>query len=210
MVNDGSGSMTLPFDKPDESIEGASASETKAAAVETAVKTLLEEMQKGRGPANFHFSFISFNNAVTEERAPQPLPAVSAQASYDPTRNGIGGTAIHRGLDAAAAVVEKFMAEHAASELPLSAVVTVMSDGEERDDVEMTRKSAARIREMRNTDVAACLFATKDQPAPGGELLDKIVSRPSLYKCVYNARELRGFFSESITKTRPGLPRGDE
>jgi uncharacterized protein YegL len=203
MVNDGSGSMTLEFN--DDSIEEFAPVGTKAAAVETALRALIKEMQSGSSPENYHFSFISFNDRVTDQRLPRRLIEISSSDSYDPTKNGTGGTAIHRGLDAAASIVEAYLREAQAGELPASAIVVVMSDGEERDDPRKTAASAERIRALNETDLAACLFATKGRPAEGEPLLESIVSRPNLYQRVYNAKELRKFFRDSVTGTRPRL-----
>ena len=209
-VNDGSGSMTLPSAEPDESLGAGAPARTKAAAVEGALKGLLHDLKQGRSPENFHFSFVSFNDVVTDERAPVRLVDVPVDASYDPTAKGIGGTAIHSGLDAACRIVERYMREAAASEVPVSAVVAVMSDGEERDDAVKTAEAAARIRALPCTHLAACLFAAKGDPATGGDLLESIVSAPELYSRVYSAAQLRAFFKKSVTATRPGLmlPRG--
>lgn len=208
MVNDGSGSMTLEFAEPDDSLEGYGAVRTKAAAVEGALRRLLGDIRNGHSPQNYHFSFISFNDKVTDQRPPKALGELSDTDSYDPTANGTGGTAIHRGLDAAAQIVKAYLEFAAASELPVSAAVVVMSDGEERDDPARTAASAERLRGLPNTTVAACLFGTKGQPSIGKPLLESIVSSRELFQEVYNAEELRRFFRKSVTATRPRLPPG--
>jgi uncharacterized protein YegL len=205
MVNDGSGSMTLKC-APDESLEGAAPAHTKAAAVDGALKKFIERMQRGRMAANFCLSFVSFNDNVTEQRAPEKLSDVSISCSYDPTLHGTGGTAIHSGLEAASAIVSQFLREGQASEVPVSAVVVLMSDGEERDDPVKTKAAAAKLREMSNTRLAACLFAGDEQSAEGEPLLEEIVSHPSLYTRVHNAEELRKFFTASLSTGLPGLP----
>lgn len=210
MVNDGSGSMTLEFAEPDGSLEGVAPSRTKAAAVESALREFLNRMKDSAKARNFCFSFVSFNDNVTDRRPPRGLDEISTGESFDPTANGIGGTAIHRGLDAAGEIVTQFMQEAKAREVPASAVVVLMSDGEERDDPAKTADSAERLKGLLNTELAACLFATKDQPAEGGRLLEAIVSEPQLYQRVYNTEQLRSFFHASITATRPALPPGEE
>lgn len=205
MVNDGSGSMTLPLAEPDASVEGYGSARTKGAGVDIASRSLLERMKQSRMKANFQFSFVSFNDDVTERRPPQPLVDVPLDRSYDPTSHGVGGTAIHRGLDAAAAIVEAFMRDAAGSEVPVSAVVCLMSDGEEMDDSVRTADVAARLRALPNTSLAACLFATHGQPPAGEPLLKSLVSEPRLYQRVYDTEELRKFFHASITATGTAL-----
>jgi len=206
MVNDGSGSMTLQSAEPDTSLEGVAPARTKAAAVDNALKDFIKRMKSSRKAGNFCLSFVSFNDRVTDQRNPEALPSVSSERSYDPTAHGTGGTAIHKGLDAAAEIVDDFMREAETTEIPVSVVVVLLSDGEERDDPVKTAEAAARLRELPNTMLAACLFATKDQPAHGEQLLEEIVSEPRLYQRVHNAEQLRKFFVASVSASHPALP----
>lgn len=208
LVNDGSESMTWDLDEPDASLEGMPA-RTKAAAVDVAVRELLNRMKTGRKATNFSFSFITFNDKVTEERPPQELLSISTTASYDPTANGTGGTAIATGLDAAGRIVEDFMRGDDGLDVPSSAVVVVLSDGEDGDQGR-TMAVAQRLRELPNTVVAACLFATKGGSSSGARLLQGIVSEPRLYQTVYSAEQLREFFHASITTTVLALPPGQD
>ncbi|HEY3946191.1 MAG TPA: vWA domain-containing protein [Solirubrobacteraceae bacterium] len=207
MVNDGSGSMTLQVNSG-ASAEGDVPHGTKAAAVDIAVRMLVKEMQEGRSSENYHFAFVSFNTMVTDARPPRKLAEIPRDETFDPTAHGTGGTAIYKGLEAAASIVEAYLQTGQAQELPVSAVVAVMSDGEENSDVQQTQRIAERIRGLRNTSLAACLFATRDQPAAGGSLLASIVSEPRLFQHVYDAAGLRKFFKDSITASRPALPPG--
>lgn len=208
MVLDGSGSMTEPYKEPGESLERLGGVSTKGAAVEGALSTLLREIKSGHAPQNFDFAFVSFNNELSEVRSPKRLVDLSEHERYDPTLAGTGGTAIHLGLDAAGAITEEYLAAWARSELPVSVVVVLMSDGEEKDDPAKTRDVARRIRDLDKTTLAACLFATKDERATGQPLLEELVTAPEWFQRVHNARELRDFFDRSITGTRPRLPRG--
>jgi uncharacterized protein YegL len=209
MVNDGSGSMTESVNSGASAEGNANAiNGTKAAAVDTAVRMLVKEMQKGRSPENYHFAFVSFNTKVTDARPPRKLVEIPRDEAFDPTANGTGGTAIYKGLEAAASIVEAYLQMGQAQELPVSAVVAVMSDGEENSDVQQTQRSAERIRGLRNTSLAACLFTARDSSASGGSLLSSIVSEPRLYQHVYDAAGLRKFFKDSITASRPALPPG--
>jgi von Willebrand factor type A domain len=209
MVNDGSGSMTWPFAEPDDSLEDYATVRTKAAAVDGALRTLIKDIKKGKSPQNYQFSFVSFNDRITDKQPPRALREIAENDNYDPTSHGTGGTAIHLGLDAAAEIAEAYLAFAHSRELPVSVVVVLMSDGEERDDPMRTTAAAERIRNLSSTILAACLFATKDQPAIGQPLLESIVSEPELFQRVYNAQELRKFFKKSVTATRPRLlPRG--
>jgi von Willebrand factor type A domain len=209
MVLDGSGSMTERYaEAPSESLEGYSDVRTKGAAVEGALKTLIKQIKSGHGPQNYDFAFVSFNDELSDVKSPQPLVDLSEHERYDPTLKGTGGTAIHLGLDAAGAITEQYLAAWASRELPVSVVVVLMSDGEEKDNPAKTRDVARRIRDLEKTTLAACLFATKDERATGQPLLEDLVTAPEWFQRVHNARELRDFFDRSITGTRPRLPRG--
>jgi hypothetical protein len=146
---------------------------------------------------------VAFNTVVTEQRPPRPLLELSASDSYDPTAMGIGGTKIATGLEAAVGIVERFLGEAEEGDVPSSAVVLVMSDGEDSEP-EATLAAAARLKEHASADLAACLFATKGQPAHGAQLLRAIVSEQRLYQTVYGAEQLRKFFHASITQTAGG------
>jgi hypothetical protein len=196
-VIDGSGSMTLLYQGDPET--GAPVGVTKAQATESALRSFIGRLQKSGNAVNFGLSFVSFNDKVTDRRPPKHVLELDVADSYDPTAHGTGGTAIHCGLDAATSIIDDFMKEGAASEVPLSAIAVVMSDGEERDDPVKTAEAAERLRSLPNTKLAACLFATHGQPAHGESLLREIVSEPDLYQRIYDTEGLRSFFQRTMT-----------
>lgn len=199
MVIDGSGSMTLPFAEDEESGLSGGAVRNKAEAVEAALKKFVGRMKASHNAQNFGLSFVFFNTSVTHERGPVVVPKLDASASFNPIAYGAGGTAIHTGLDAAAVIVETFMQEGASLEVPLSAVVVVMSDGEERSDTEKTKAAANRIKGLPNTKLTSCLFATQGEAAVGESLLQEISSSPDYYQRAYSTEALRKFFEASVT-----------
>jgi von Willebrand factor type A domain len=199
IVIDGSGSMTLPYAGDEEVGLGGGAVRTKAEATEGALKSFVTRMQRSHNAPNFGLSFVFFNDSVTHERKPAVVPELDPNASYDSTAYGIGGTAIHSGLDAAASIIETFMHEGAALEVPLSAVVVLMSDGEDRDDPIKTAASAKRIKGLPKTKLTSCLFATQGQPAVGESLLQEVASAPEFYQRAYSTEQLRKFFEASMT-----------
>lgn len=199
-VGDGSQSMTLPFAEEDDSLTGLLPVRTKAAAVESATKDVLNLLKASRKAANFTMGFVYFNSAVTDERPPKDVVDIATTDSYDPTARGIGGTRIHAGLEAATRMIEAYVQSVGHGEVPVSAVVIVLSDGEDGAP-DQTIAAADRLKAMPNTELAACLFATKGQPAKGGELLQAIASASHLYQTVYNAQQLRNFFHASVTMT---------
>ncbi len=199
LVIDGSGSMTLPYGEDEESSLGGAAVRTKAEATDDATKKFVGRMIRSRNAPNFGLAFVFFNETVTHQRPPAKMLEVDANASYDPTKYGIAGTAIHTGLDAAAAIIEEFRREGAAFEVPLSQVVVLMSDGEERSDVDKVKKAANRLKELPETRLCSCLFATRGQPAVGETLLQEIASGAHFYQRVYDTEQLRKFFEASVT-----------
>lgn len=207
LVIDGSGSMTLPYAGDEEASLGGGAVRTKAEAAEEALQKFVERMIKSHNAPNFGLSFVFFNDRVTHERKPTKVKELDANAPYNPTAYGIGGTAIHSGLDAAASMVEEFMRDGASLEIPLSAVVVVMSDGEEQDDPVKVKQAADRIKALPKTDLTSCLFATKGQPAVGETLLQEITSGPEFYQRAYSTEQLRKFFEDSIVTVSGELER---
>lgn len=198
MVIDGSGSMTLPYAGDEEvGLEGG-AVRTKAEAAEDALKLFVTRLQQSHNAPSFGLSFVFFNNSVTHEREPTKVLELDSSAGYNPTAYGIGGTAIHSGLDAAASIIEKFMHDGAALEVPLSAVVVLMSDGEDQADLVKTRVAASRIKGLPRTELTSCLFATKGQPAVGETLLQEVASGPEFYQRAYSTEQLRKFFEDSL------------
>lgn len=197
LVMDGSVSMTWDLAEPDTSMESVLPARTKAAAVDIAVRDLLNRLAAGSKAANFHFGFVSFNDHVTSKRSPQELLSISTADNFDPTAAGTGGTEISTGLEAATQIVETFL-RGGGDDVPVSAIVLVMSDGEDGSPAK-TLAAAQRVKEIPNAQLAACLFATKGRAASGAQLLQSIVSAPHYYQTVFTAEQLRDFFHASMT-----------
>jgi hypothetical protein len=196
IVTDGSQSMTLPLHESG-GLEGVPLPDrTKAAAVDTATGNLLRRFAVSRKKAQFEFAYVSFHSSVSNTRGPQDVDSLLATGSFDPTAHGTGGTQIWTGLEAAAQIVERWV--RGDDEVPRSAVVMVMTDGQDGGPAR-TVELANRIRGLENTDLAACFFATKGKAAEGSDLLQRIVSRPDLYSTVFDAEQLRSFFMKSMT-----------
>ena len=198
LVMDGSVSMTWDLAEPDTSMESALPARTKAAAVDIAVRDLLNRLAAGSKAANFHFGFVSFNDHVTSKRSPQELLSISTADNFDPTAAGTGGTEISTGIEAATQLVETFLRDGGGDDVPVSAIVLVMSDGEDASPAK-TLAAAQRLKEIPNAQLAACLFATKGRTASGAQLLQSIVSAPHYYQTVFTAEQLRDFFHASMT-----------
>jgi uncharacterized protein YegL len=204
IVSDGSESMTWDLE-PDRSLEAVAAAPVrkKAEGVDVATRDLLNRLKAGRKAANFYFAFVTFNDHVSERRPVKPLLEVSANDSFDPTAGGIGGTRIWTGIEAATELVQEFHREEGQG-IPVSAVVLVLSDGEDSEP-EKTVESANKLKETENTNLAACLFATKgatnEGEMKGASLLQTVVSEPRLYQTVFTAEQLRDFFHASVTMT---------
>ena len=209
LVLDGSESMTWDLARPDDSIGVALPAKTKAAAVDRAVRDLVGRLKVSRKRANFSIASLSFNNQVTDLRPPRDVTEIDGMESFDPTAAGIGGTELHTGLNAAYEIVEQWFRDEEVNGLPLSAVILVMSDGEDAMP-QQALDAAERLKTLPNTLVGASLFATAGEPASGGDLLEALASEPRLYQTVFGAEQLRDFFTASITvATRMMVPAGD-
>jgi uncharacterized protein YegL len=202
LVLDGSTSMTWQLEEQSDEVSELLPPLKKGEAVEVALKGLFNRLKSGNRAANFQFGLVTYNDKVTEERAPRPLLELTLSESFDPTARGTGGTHTALGLDAAGRMAEAFLDQHVRSDLPVSVVVLLMSDGEDADPA-ATLAAATRVRELPNTEVAACLFATKGKPPVGDRLLRALVSAPRLYETVYTPEQLRSFFQASLTVTAP-------
>jgi len=198
-VIDASSSMTLEFAEPQRSLAELLPVRTKVQAVDCVLGEFVERMRSSRNAANFRFAFVSFHDRCSEVRPPRPVLEIPPTDSYEPTANGTGGTAIFTGLEAAEDIVVRFMEDNRGAEVPISAVVAVLSDGEERHDAARTAQVAARLRAIPNTLIATGLFATEGQRPVGEELLRALASRPDLYQRVYEGEGLRRFFVASMT-----------
>ena len=210
LVLDGSLSMTEPVDVDlPEGLSGPS----KAQAVDGAVRDLLNELSHGRVANNFAFAFVDFHDIATvnkhrdtqgTEQAIIDLTAVDCGDSFDPTANGTGGTRLENGLREAAHLVRAFhQREGERLDLPTSAVVLVMSDGETADPA-AAAAAAQLVKDCPETLVATALFSTKGRAATGGPLLQAIASDdPSsgrrMYETVFNGEQLRKFFHRSVS-----------
>jgi hypothetical protein len=197
IVSDGSSSMTLPVGAEGEEIPGL-APETKAAAANRATLGFLDRMQAGRKKANFSLGWISFNDSVTDTIGPMSADHLRDVGAFDPTAKRTGGTQIWTGLDAAARMIEDWRANPPYSDLPMSAVVVLLTDGEDGGQAK-TVEVANRLKGMPNTVLAGCFFATKGGSMNGADFLQRIVTSPRHYKNVYTAEDLRDFFHASVT-----------
>lgn len=199
IVSDGSGSMLSPLPEPDNSIEG-DASITKAAAANRATANLLDRMAGSRKKAQFNLGWVSFNDKATDAREPSDAKTLRGTGSFDPTAKGPGGTRIWTGLEAAEDMVTKWFAAPEYEDIPMSAVVVLMTDGEDGDPTK-TRAVAERIKSLPNTRLAACFFATRGQTSQGADFLRGIVTPPEeqYFRQVYDAEALRDFFEASVT-----------
>jgi uncharacterized protein YegL len=208
LVLDGSGSMGSPA-AGDARSEVQLPTRSKAAAVDAAVRKLLSRLHASGRAANFVLAFVAFSDRVTDERPARDILDIPATDSFDPMSKGTGGTAIHVGLEAAQRIVEQFFRDETESGLPVSACVVVLSDGETGAPMS-TIDAANRLKELPNTSLAACFFATKGQTSQRADLLESLVSEPRLYQDVYDAEALRKFFHASLTLTAHGASAAGE
>jgi uncharacterized protein YegL len=203
-VLDGSPSMEWDFQEADESLPGMPV-RSKAAAVDAAMKDLINSMKDRPSASNFKFGFVDFDSRLIHAKEPADLTTLPHGASYDPTRaeHGarVGGTSIFVGIEAAAAQVTNFLRPaSAADDVEQTAVVVVLSDGE-CSDPQRTLAAAAQLRANPRVTLAAGLFGTRGSDNAGTRILQAIASLPSLYDVVYSAHQLREFLHRSVTQT---------
>lgn len=215
-ICDGSESMTWELQEPDDSLADEAPSRTKAAAVDRALRDVVNRMQASRKAANFALAFVAFHDRVSSETPPRELSDISASDGFDPTAHGMGGTAIATGIDSARGIVEEFLRNEGSGTIPASAVVVLLSDGDDTSangapDHRAVMKAAKELKDLPNTQLACCFFATKGQPASGAGLLEAIASKADLYQITYNAEQIRKFFLASVTvKPQAALTAGDK
>lgn len=204
LVLDGSDSMTL---KVKELEDWGVADQTKASAVNMAVRDLLTRLKASRKARNFTIAVVKFHEHVTEETEPTPVVdpitgdptgGIDDSGNYDPTSAGTGGTFIGAGLARAKEICEKFFADHQHEGLPTDAVILLMTDGE-CGQPERTKEIAQELKQNRHITLAASFFATKDEEQHGVGLLRAISSDPERYfKIVYDPKTLRTFWRDSF------------
>jgi uncharacterized protein YegL len=204
LVLDGSESMTWEMAEEDASLDGVLPAREKREAVDQAIKTLLNRLQQNpRLVANFAFAMVSYTHELTGTLPTQELSALDPNQSFDPTVNGTGGTRVAAGLAEAGRLIEEFQRTESAKGLPVSAVVLVMSDGED-SDAAAAMSAANELKQLPNVTIASALFATKGGDDGGARLLQAIASSPESFQTVYSAEQLRRFFHASVTRVSPG------
>jgi uncharacterized protein YegL len=193
LVLDGSGSMTLPV----EGVKGFNGA--KAEAVSMAVRELFTRFKASDKKESFSFSVVSFHERVSHVMEPTLVEAIDDYADYDPTSHGSGGTFIGAGLERALEICEKFFADNQ-NDLPTSAVVLLMTDGE-CSAPERTGRIAARLTANPRIKLAAAFFATKGQAQHGAAFLRGLCSekKQQYFRLVYDPETLRKFWIASMS-----------
>jgi uncharacterized protein YegL len=193
-VLDGSDSMN-------DQVERVSAyTGTKAEAVNSAIQQLLKRFKFSEKLKNFSFAVVKFHDTISEVLPLQEASDIEAEGNYNPTSAGTGGTFIGAGLEKAKEICDQFFHDHQ-DDLPTSAVILLLSDGQCLQP-ERTRRIAAEIAQAYpRIKVAAAFFATKGKPSEGYDLLVDICSDPQKYCTnVYDPETLRDFFTRSLTE----------
>lgn len=171
---------------------------TKSAAATVAIGELVSLLQSSRIKENFSLGFLAFHERVVVDRPIRALRDLSAAEDFDPTQAGTGGTCVYAALDAAYDQIVTWRQGRSGS-LHVSNVVCLFTDGL-CSDPQRTLAAAARLKELPNVTVAACLLAGVGDPTQGGQLLQHVASGPSYYRTVHTAAQLRDFFLASITR----------
>jgi len=193
-VLDGSNSMN-------DQVERVSAfTGTKAEAVNAAIQQLINRFKISEKLKNFSFAVVKFHDTISEVLLPKEASDMETHGNYDPTSAGTGGTFIGAGLEKAKEICDQFFRNHQ-DDLPTSAVILLLSDGQCLQ-AERTRSIAAEIApEYPRIKLAAAFFATKGKPSEGYDLLVDICSDPQKFCTnVYDPETLRDFFERSLTE----------
>lgn len=196
LVVDGSGSMGDNVVEVGETLPGMPP-RSKAAAATVACSGVVSRLQASQKAGNFSIGYAAFNERVTVDRPMVPVLQIPSTDDFDPMQAGTGGTCVFEGLEAAHRQITTWRQSRQGT-LHVSNVVLVLGDGLCSDPAR-TLAAAAKLKEIPDVTVAACLFTGRGEPAQGAQLLESIASAPKFYKTVYGAEQIREFFMASIT-----------
>jgi uncharacterized protein YegL len=194
LVLDGSGSMHG---------NSASGNQSKAEAVNSAVKELLSRLKISNNKKNFSIAVVTFDGNAKVHTETTPVEEINDLGDYNPLNGHGGGTNIPTALEEAKKIVKEHIDIGNMSEndgIPHSAVVIVMSDG-------MTSGNpifiADEIKKEFEEQVTICstMFATKGKSHPDAvNALRSISTTPDQhYITVYDGEALRDFFLASVS-----------
>lgn len=194
LVLDGSGSM-----------EGGSASgnQSKAEAVNSAVRELLSRLKISNNKKNFSIAIVTFDGNAKVHTETTQVEEINDLGDYNPLNGHGGGTNIPTALEEAKKIVKKHIDMGNKSEndgIPHSAVVIVMSDGMTSGNPTIV---ADEIKNEFKEQVTICstMFGTKRESHPDAvNALKGIATAPDKhYITVYDAEALRDFFLASVS-----------
>lgn len=190
LVLDGSGSM---------SAEGETG-QSKAAEVNTAVRSLIGRMKISRLKENFQLAVVTYDNRVEKDRVPPtPVTQLDETADYDPMNGHGGETAIGDALEAADLIADQFLSQQKEG-FPRSTVVVLMTDGQNNCGQDPATV-ANRIKSSgKRITVCAAGYGKTDEV--DALTLQKIVTEPNGYVRAYDPEALRKFFEASVSRVR--------
>ncbi len=194
LVLDGSGSMNEPI----------SDENTKAQAVNKAVREIFGRLRRSTKAKNFSLSVVTFDQNAQLHTPVTAATDVDENGNYDPTQNHGGATNIATGLLEAKRVAGEFL-RSAPRGVPTTVVIVLMSDGRDGDggvgDPAETLRIAEDIKRNQAITICSTYFAGEGARIPQEEENLKLLASNSAsnYKPAYDLESLRNFFFGSLS-----------
>jgi hypothetical protein len=180
--------------------EEAQGNMAKKDAVDKAIRTVISRFKASRKSRNFSFSVIMFGEYATQNIEVTKVDDIDETKDFDPTVNHNQGTLIYKGLEKAEENIKQFFSGVGPDDLPHSAVVVVLSDGECHDP-NQTIAVANRIKSIPKVKICTTFLSKIGKSIPEAEDLMKEVATDSTrdFRKTYDSQTIRDFFENSLS-----------
>lgn len=176
---------------------------TKAQAVNSAVRETLTRLKISRRVDNFSLAVVTHDTEAKVHTAPTPARDVDDNGDYDPLDGHGKATRIAAGMREALQLVDAHLNAEQQGGVPHSAIVIVMSDGEDHGPAQTLAlvEPVKQRSDGNRVTFATVLFAGVGEDTGGAaDHLRRVASDPvKHFKTVYDQETLRNFFISSIS-----------
>ena len=178
----------------------AQGSVVKKDAVNKAISQIISRFKASRKSKNFSFSVVMFGETATQQIGATKVDGIDETMDFDPTLHHNHGTLIYKGLEKAEEIVKQFFSGVGPDDLPHSAVVVLLSDGECHDP-QQTTAIANRIKSIPKVKICTTFLSKPGNPIPEAESLMKQVATNanSDFRNTYDSQTIREFFENSLS-----------